>query len=58
MLRVGERDGGKQGFGIGMKRVFVDFLHGRQLDNLPEVHDSDPITNISHHAEVVGNKEI
>ncbi len=41
-----------------MHRIVEDLLGIRQLDNLPKVHDRDPVADILDHAQVVGDKNI
>jgi hypothetical protein len=52
------RYGGEKGLRVGVKGILVEFLGARELDNLAEVHDRDPIRDVRHNGEVVGNKDI
>ena len=41
-----------------MQRVRIDLICSAFFHQLPEVHDSDVIGNITHHGKVVGNEKI
>jgi len=57
-LRVWNRDRREERLGIGMQRSFIEFFSRGQLNKLSQVHYSNPIANIPHHAEVMGDKDI
>src|SRR6266436_7425449 len=56
--RLGQRDGRKQGLGIGMARLGKERALICDLDDLAEIHDRDPIGDMLHHCEIVGDKDI
>ena len=58
LAQVGDGHGGKQCFCIGVKWVFVKFVPLGGLDDDAEIHNSDAVTNMAHHAQVMRNEEI
>ena len=42
---------------VGMARVVVQLVGGRQLDDLPEVHHRDAVAHVTHDAEVMGDED-
>src|SRR3990172_1303099 len=54
---IGNRDVGKERFGVGMGRVFVNLFSRRDLDDLAEIHDSNAIREMSHEIEVVRDEQ-
>ena len=55
---VGDRHGRQQGLGVGVDGAPVELLRGRDLDDLAEIHDRDPVGDVPHHAEVVGDEDV
>ena len=41
-----------------MHRVEVNLVSFRQLDNMAQVHYANPITDVSHYREIVGDKQV
>ena len=58
LLGVGDRDRRQQGAGVGMDRLGVELLGGRELDQLAQVHDCDPVGDVADDAEVVGDEDV
>ncbi len=56
--RVGERDGGEQGPGVGVAGVGEDAGGGAGLDGAAEVHDGDPVGEVAHHRQVVRDEQV
>src|SRR6266542_3471964 len=56
--RVGDRDRGKQGLGVGVLRLVVDVVPVRGLHHLAQVHDGDPVGQVADDREVVGDEQI
>ena len=48
---------GEEMAGVVMLRVGEDFLGRAGLDDLAAVHDADPVGDLAHDAEVVGNEQ-
>ncbi|MNI33956.1 hypothetical protein D3C73_879270 [compost metagenome] len=40
-----------------MQRLIKERRHIRLLDNLPGVHDHDPVAHFSHDAQIMGNHQ-
>ena len=55
---IGHRHGRQQRLGVGMARLGEQAALGRQLDDLAEIHDGDPVGDVAHHGEVVGDEEV
>ena len=51
-------NGRDQGAGVGVERTLVDLVRTGQLDHVAEVHDRDPVGNMAHDEEVVGDEEV
>ena len=47
---VGNGNGGKQGLGVGVQGVVVQFVPISKLDDNSQIHDRDPVANVAHHA--------
>jgi len=56
--RVRDRYGGKKHLGIRMEGIRKEFLGWCNLHNSPKVHDGNPVGNVAHHAEVMGDEEV
>jgi hypothetical protein len=52
------RDSGEEGEGVRVKRSVEEFLRGCILHDVTEIHDGDPVTDVAHDMEVVGNEKI
>ena len=48
----------EQGLRIGMLRIVVDIVNWAQLDDFAQIHHSDAIADMPHHAEVMRDEEI
>ncbi len=55
---IGLRHRGQQGLDIGHARAVQDFLGLAQLDDAAEIHHRDPVAEMLHHAEIMGDEEI
>ena len=55
---VGDRHSGKQGLGVGVQGVVIQFVPVGEFNDYSRVHDSDPVANVAHHAEVMGNEKV
>ena len=53
LLWIGNRNSGKQGLRVGMTRVGEDLPAVGHLNDLPKVHDSDPMTDVFHDGEIM-----
>jgi hypothetical protein len=51
-------DGREKSVGVWVKRVIEQFFGGRILHDVTEIHDGDPVTDVAHHMEVVGDEKI
>ena len=56
--RVRNGHGAEQSLGIGMHGVVVQIIPIGQLCQLAQVHNSDAIADMAHHAQVVGDEKI
>src|SRR3712207_4428075 len=54
---VDARDRAQQPPRVRMLRVVEDLVEGPLLDDPPGVHDGDPVRDVRHDAEVVGNED-
>jgi len=54
----GSGDGGKQGHGVRMFGVAVDFIGPGVFDDAAEVHDGDIVANVFDDGEIMGDEEI
>ena len=50
--------GGKKRLGVGMNRGAADRLRPSQLNDLPQIHDGDPVAHVADHPQVMGDEEI
>ena len=57
-LRAQHRHGGDQRLRIGMLRGRVDHALLGDLDDLAEIHHRDPVGDVLHHAEIMGDEQI
>ena len=48
----------EQRLGVGVDRLGVERLGGRDLHQLAQVHDRDPVGDVADHAEVVGHEQV
>ena len=49
--RIGLRYRGEEGLGVGVSRVGKDLLGGTGLDQMAEIHDGNPISDLSNDGE-------
>ena len=59
-IKVGIRNRSRRdkSLGIGMKWFFIYFRTVAYFDYLAQIHNSDSVTDITHHIEVVGDEKI
>ena len=56
--RVGNGDGGEEGSGVGVLGVLVELVPAGYLDDLAKVHDRDPVRDVPHDGQVVGDEKV
>ena len=56
--RVGDGDRGQQGDRVRVQRVLVEVVGRCDLDDLAEVHHGDPVGDVPHDCQVVGDEEV
>ena len=56
--RVGDGHGREQGLRVRVHRSLVELRVLRELDDAAEVHDGDPVADVAHHGEVVGDEQV
>ena len=56
--RLVQRDRRQQRLRVGVRRRAVDLLLGALLDHAAQVHDRDPVGQVTHDRQVVGDEEI
>ncbi len=52
---IGHRRGGKERLGVRVLGIAVEGRVGRGLDDLSQVHHQDPVAEVFHHRQVVGD---
>jgi hypothetical protein len=52
------RNGGKQGLGIGVEGILVEFLARSKLYEPSEIHDCRAVTHVPDHAQIMGDNNI
>ena len=57
-IRVGRRDGGKQGFGVRMQWRGEQRIARRDLHNASEIHDGDAMADVLHDGEIVRDEKV
>ena len=57
-LTVDARHRRQQGLGVRMVGSVEDLLGRTELHDAAEVHDRDPVAEVTHHAEVVGDEQV
>src|SRR5437762_2566503 len=57
LLRVGIWNRRQQRLRIGMPRRLADLPSGTDLHDLAEIHDGDPVRDMAHHGDVVGDEK-
>ena len=57
-LRVGDRHGGEQGFGIGVQRVGVEVARRGDFDDAPQIHHGDAGAYMLDDGKVVSDENI
>ena len=55
---VGDGDGGEKSSGVGVLGVSVELVPAGYLDDLAQVHDRDPVGDVPHDGQVVGDEEV
>ena len=55
---VGHRHGGEQRLRIGMKRIVVKAVLGRDLDDLAQIHDGDAVAQMPDDCQIMGHEQI
>ena len=55
---IGERHCREQCLGIGMKGCPEECVLLRELDDLSEIHDGDPVADVLDHREIMRNEEV
>ena len=55
--RVGHRDRREQRRGVRVRGRLVELVGPADLADLAEVHDGDPVADVLHHREVVGDED-
>ena len=58
LFGVGDRHSRKQRLRIRVQRMVIKFIPLSHFSQHTEVHDRDPVTNMPHHAQIMGDKEI
>ena len=56
--RVGHRHGRQQRLGVRVRRAGVDLVLRPQLGHPAEVHDADPVRDVPHDGQVVGDEDV
>ena len=56
-FRVGDRYRRQQALGIGVSGICEQTIGLRNLDQTPQIHDADAVTDVADDGEVVGNEE-
>ncbi len=56
--RIWDRDRREKSLRVGMLRVGVDVPNRPQFHDLPQIHDGNSITDMTHHAEVMRDEQI
>ena len=57
-VRIRHRDGREQRLRVRHDRPLVQLLGRRQLHELAEIHDGDPVADVADDAEVVGDEDV
>ena len=55
---VGHGDGGKQGLGVGVLGIPVDFFRRGQLHDFAQIHDGDPVGDVFDDGEIVRDEKV
>ena len=56
-IGIGLRIGRQQGQGVGVARLVEDVLGRALLDEAPQVHDAHAVGDVTHHVQVVADRE-
>lgn len=54
--RVGYRDDREQGFCVGVHWIFKHSAHRADFHDTAQIHDGDPVGEITHGAKVMGDE--
>ena len=57
LVGIGDGDGRKEGFRVGVQRIAVEVFRGADFHELAQIHNRDAVGNVAHHGKVVGDKE-
>src|SRR6266446_8434061 len=49
---------GKKGLRVGVERLGAQFEAVGEFDDLPEIHDGDPVADMGHRRQIMADKEI
>ena len=55
---IGDRNGGKQGFGVGVERIFIERPRVGHFHDSSQIHDGYPVAHMPHYGKIVGNEEV
>src|SRR4051794_13702896 len=57
-LRIRDGHGGQERHRVRVERPGVELLRRRRLDDPPEVHHRDPVADVAHDGQVVGDEQV
>ena len=57
-VRIRNRLRRQQGFGIRVQRMPVYVVRPSGFHHVSQIHDADPVADMFHHAQVMGNKQV
>ena len=57
-FRVRHRDRRKQGLRVRMARITKQFIAIRNLHDLTEIHDANPVADVPDHRQVVRDEQV
>src|SRR5262249_29542494 len=58
LVGMGGQGGGKQGLRVRVQRPGTQFETIGDLHDLPQVHDGNLVTEVSHRGQIMGNKQV
>ena len=58
IIHIRNGDCGQQGLCVGVLRMIVKLILGRNLHNPSQIHDRDAVRHILDHAQVMGNEQV
>ena len=56
--RIGLRNGRDERFSIRVGGIGIDFGAWGNFDDFAEIHDANPVADIFHHGQVMGNEKV